>query len=174
MTPMSKSIVYLVGFMGSGKSSVGQHLAELLGWDFVDLDRAIEAGAGLSVRDIFRLRGEDHFRRLEREQLECASLRTMSVVALGGGTFCSGPNRELVSQTGISVWLDVAHEVLLDRALEDGSRPLAVSRESLEELLEKRLPLYSQACLRVVAGNRTAQELAEEIALHVRSLGLID
>lgn len=171
---MPKSIVYLVGFMSSGKSSVGQRLADLLGWNFVDLDRQVEAGAGLPIRDIFRLRGEDHFRRLEREQLERASLRPMSVVALGGGAFCSAANRELVSRTGISVWLDVERELLLDRSLVDGSRPLAVSRERLQELFEERLPYYSQASLRVVAGNRTAQELAQEIALHVRRIGLTD
>jgi shikimate kinase len=171
---MMNSIVYLVGFMGCGKSSVGKRLAAVLGWCFVDLDRQIENVAGIPIREIFRISGEEHFRRLEREQLERVSLQPMSVVALGGGAFCSDPNRQLVSSTGFSVWLDVDRELLLERSLENGFRPLAVSRETLRTLYEERLPHYSQAAFRVVAANRTVDELAEEIASRMRCLGLVD
>src|SRR5512136_2261829 len=109
------SNIYLVGFMGSGKTSVGRRLAELLGWTFVDLDEEIEKRAGQSIPEIFRLRGEKHFRSLEREELERECRGSNTVIALGGGTFCSTENRETITRTGISVWLDAPIELLSAR-----------------------------------------------------------
>src|SRR5512143_1730792 len=90
------SNVYLVGFMGAGKTCVGRRLAEMLSCGFIDLDDRIEENAGRSIRDIFARQGEPFFRTLETEELDQVSALSGQVVALGGGAFCLERNREIV------------------------------------------------------------------------------
>lgn len=165
-------IVYLVGFMGSGKTTVGRRLAELLGWQFVDLDAEIEARAGAPIRDLFRDRGEPHFRRLEREELGKVSARRHVVAALGGGAFCSSQNQAIVRTTGRSVWLDAPAEVLYARCSGDEARPLFTTREAMEALLDERRAMYEQADLRVDVSALSFDEVARRIlaALEAKSL----
>jgi shikimate kinase len=163
--------VYLVGFMGAGKTSVGRRVAELLGRDFVDLDARIEASAGAPIQEIFRTRGEPEFRRLERAELESASALGNAVVALGGGAFCSPENAALVRATGASVYLEASADVLFERCAPDGSRPLFSTRDAMEALLERRRPLYANADLRVDTSRLSVEEAARAVvaALGVRS-----
>jgi shikimate kinase len=156
-------IIYLVGFMGAGKTSVGLRLAELLDWSFVDLDEEIEKGQGESIRSIFKIRGEARFRELERGELDKVSAGTRTVVALGGGTFCSDENRRIISSTGVSIWLDTPVETLYRRCAGDESRPLFTSRSEMEQLLEKRRPFYEQSSLRIEAGDLSVDALARQI-----------
>ncbi|PYV08725.1 MAG: shikimate kinase [Acidobacteria bacterium] len=158
------AVVYLVGFMGAGKTTVGRRLAELLGCDFVDLDERIEARAGEPIRELFRTRGEAEFRRLERTELERASTLGDAVVALGGGAFCSPENAELVRATGASVYLEASAEVLYARCAPDDSRPLFTTREAMQELLERRRPLYETAEFRIDVSRLTVEEAARAIA----------
>ena len=102
--------LYLVGFMGSGKSAVGNLLAEELGWTFADVDDDIENAQGVSIAEIFDTRGEEEFRQIEQDALrkrvrdvECGK---PMVVALGGGAFLDPANRKLLQERGVTVWLD--------------------------------------------------------------------
>lgn len=160
---MRSSIIYLVGFMGSGKTSVGQRLAKMLGWRFVDLDQAIEEREGKPIRDIFRDSGEPYFREIERKELAQAGSRKEAVIALGGGAFCNDRNRQTVQESGISVWLDAPLDVLYARCAGQDTRPLLSTREKMESLLEFRRPLYAKADLQIDAGERAIDSIVEEI-----------
>jgi shikimate kinase len=157
-------IVYLVGFMGAGKTTVGRRLAELLGWDFVDLDERIEAGAGEPIRELFRTRGEPYFRGLERAELARVGALRNAVVALGGGSFTSAENRDLVRATGASVYLEAAADVLYARCATGDARPLFSTREAMAALLERRRPLYETADFRIDVSRLTVDEAARRIA----------
>ncbi len=146
---MDASIIYLVGFMGAGKSSVGERLAQLLGWTFVDLDTVIEEREGAPIREIFSRRGEALFREAERAELEKASRGHNLVVALGGGAFCSEANQEIVKATGISIWLDAPMDLLMSRCAPDGARPLFRNRAETEALLRSRIAYYTEADIRL-------------------------
>jgi shikimate kinase len=160
---MKRPIIYLVGFMGAGKTSVGQRLAKLLGWRFVDLDNVIEELEGRPVRDIFRDSGEPYFRQIERRELTSASTWKEVVIALGGGTFCDDHNREVVQKSGVSVWLDAPFDILFLRCAGKEDRPLFTTREKMLALLELRRPLYAKADLRIDAGNRPIDSIARDI-----------
>ncbi len=156
-------LIYLVGFMGAGKTSVGVRLAELLGWRFVDLDEEIENCEGESIRAIFQARGEARFRALERQQLLRVSTMTDTVVALGGGAFCSDDNRRTVDATGISVWLDAPIEIIHARCTGDATRPLFSTLEEMRTLLERRRPFYEKSRIRVDVGNSSVDQVSREI-----------
>jgi shikimate kinase len=160
---MKATIVYLVGFMGAGKTSVGQRLAQLLGWSFIDLDTGIEEREGVPVREIFSRRGEPYFRDIERAELVKVSRRENAVVALGGGAFCADENQSIVRSTGISVWLDVPMGLLHARCAGDARRPLFTTQEEMEALYRHRLPYYQKADIHIDLGNLTADAAAEEI-----------
>jgi shikimate kinase len=161
---MSSSVVYLVGFMGAGKSAVGECLAEMLRWSFFDLDREIEKRAAMTIPEIFRYYGEARFRTLETEELERMSGLTDAVVALGGGAFCSPEIREIVARTGVSVWLDAPLELLFERCrVEAAARPLFTTREEMAGLLERRRPSYAESAHHVMVAGKSADEIAREI-----------
>ena len=162
--------IYLVGFMGSGKTTVGGHLAREMGYRFVDLDHEVERQRGLSVAEIFEREGEVEFRRLEAAALrECGALPDV-VVATGGGTLTRWENREFIQRSGIAVWLDAPLEVMLERARHGARRPLLSTPDRMAALLEERLPGYRTADLRVDTGERTAEAAARQIAAQVASL----
>jgi shikimate kinase len=161
---MKAPIVYLVGFMGTGKSAVGARLAELLGWNFIDLDRAIERRAGTTIAQIFSLQGKACFRALEREELRRASEQEHTVVAAGGGAFCSSENQEIIASTGISVWLDAPMELIFARCCaDDDERPLFATMREMAELMELRRPFYEKAQLRVEVGGMGVEDLTRAI-----------
>src|SRR5262249_18513293 len=116
--------VFLVGFMGAGKTLVGRELAQRLGWRFIDLDEGIEGAESLQIRALFSRHGEPHFRNLERTYLQRLSGDSQIVVALGGGAYVDPANRELADSTGIAVWLKVSFDNVVHRVTIDGSRPL--------------------------------------------------
>ncbi|SPE22154.1 Shikimate kinase [Acidobacteriia bacterium SbA2] len=156
--------IYLLGFMGSGKSTVGELLSKKLGWPFIDLDTVIEAGQGVSIREIFERSGEAFFRQLERAALTEVSKTEPVVIALGGGTFANETNVELIRETGgTTIWLDCPMEILLERCSGMVTRPLFRNPESLERLLDLRLPYYRLAEFRVYTEGRSAQEVTEQI-----------
>jgi len=160
---MKKPIIYLVGFMGAGKTSVGQYLAKMLGWRFTDLDHVIEEIEGRPIRDIFRDSGEPYFRNIERRELARAGSWREVVVALGGGTFCYDCNRRIVQESGVSVWLDAPLEILYARCAGKEDRPLFTTREKMHDLLEFRRPFYAKADLKVDAGERPIDSIAADI-----------
>jgi shikimate kinase len=144
--------LYLVGFMASGKTTVGRALADHIGWPFVDMDAEIEAREGRAISEIFRERGEAGFREIESQVLR-SHVRNIEagrpcVLALGGGAFVQPGNRELLQNNGVTLWLDCPLEVIQRRLNGDTSRPLAQGN-GLGRLYEDRRPVYSNADYRV-------------------------
>jgi shikimate kinase len=159
--------VYLAGFMGSGKTSVGELLAREIEWPFIDLDRVIESGQGLSIRQIFENSGEPFFREIERVALAEISKIQPAVIALGGGTFVQPANLNLIRETGgTTIWLDCPAEELRERCARMDSRPLFRDPESFSHLLERRLPYYRLADHRIPTGKQGPEEVVRQI-LHL-------
>jgi shikimate kinase len=159
-----QKLIYLVGFMGAGKSSVGTVLAQRLGWPFVDLDTVIEAGQGATIRQIFEQAGESFFRQVEHAALVEVTKKAPAVIALGGGTFVQRPNFDLIRQTrGAIIWLDCPAEELWKRCSTMDNRPLFRDRESFFNLFEQRLHYYRQAEFRIATGGRSPEEIVQEI-----------
>lgn len=158
----------MVGMMGSGKTTVGRLIARRVGVEFVDTDREVESEAGISISEIFSTRGEEAFRRMEREGIRRASLRGVGVVATGGGVVLDPDNVEVMRNTGTVVWLDAPVEVLASRLAGTTDRPLleeaADPEAGLARLLSERRRLYSKAAHhRVEVADRTPDEVAEEV-----------
>ncbi|HSR51636.1 MAG TPA: shikimate kinase [Acidobacteriota bacterium] len=137
--------IFLVGFMGCGKSTVGRLLAHRLARPFIDLDGEIEEAAGRSIARIFAEDGEAAFRRLESRALGQVAGRPPAVVALGGGAFCQSGNRKKVAESGSSLWLQAPVEILLQRVGGDQGRPLAQDEERFRSLYRSRLDDYRKA-----------------------------
>ena len=157
-------LIYLLGFMGAGKSSVGGLLAHALRWPFVDLDVAIEAGQGLTIRDIFEQAGEPFFRALEHAALTEIVKSEPVVIALGGGTFAQQQNLDLIeARGGATVWLDCPPDELRRRCEGITNRPLFRDAASFEKLFFQRLPYYQLAEHRVSTDGRTAEDVVEQI-----------
>jgi shikimate kinase len=168
---MGVRAVFLVGFMGSGKNTVGQELARRRGWDFVDLDARVEAREGQTVPEIFKVRGEPAFRSAETAALRdlTNSLARDSVVALGGGAFIQETNRELLrSSSWPSIFLDAPVSELWQRCLRheaaDGTRrPLRIDIEQFARLHAERLPFYRQASVVVETSGKEPADICQEI-----------
>lgn len=152
-------LIFLIGFMGSGKTTLGRPLAARLGYDFIDLDRAIETGEGRSISEIFATDGEGCFRYLERKYLEeiIGHYKT-AVISTGGGTPCFGENMALMNANGVTVYLKIAPRMLANRLqMAKVRRPLVEGKSAdellqyIERTLEERENYYGQA--NVVVGN---------------------
>ncbi len=159
-----RKLVYLLGFMGSGKTTVGELLARELGWPFIDLDAVIEAGQGTTIRQIFEQAGEPFFRQIEHAALTESSKTRPAVIALGGGTFAQKANFEFIRSTGgTTVWLDCSLLELRRRCGDIDNRPLFRDPESFAQLYDQRLPYYQLAEHRVTTDGRAPKEVVEEI-----------
>jgi len=169
--------VFLVGFMGAGKTSVGERLAARMGWPFVDLDGRIETRQERTIADIFRQNGESEFRRLEREELlrligELGSSSQGAVVSLGGGTFVQTGNFDCLQNCGYTVFLDAPVEELWRRAQSaEATRPLAISENHFRQLYAARHSGYMKADYCVQTGGRQVEEVAREIMELLRGIG---
>jgi shikimate kinase len=145
-------IIFLVGFMGSGKSTVGRGLARRLGYTFIDMDTRLEGEYGMSINEIFEKLGEKAFREMENNLLkEMTSLQDV-VISTGGGLPCTGNNMDLINRKGVSIYLQMEPSALLDRLSRGKSRrPLIrhLTRHELEtfinEKLREREPVYMRA-----------------------------
>ena len=170
---LSGRSLYLVGMMGSGKTSTGRPLADSLGYGFVDADAVIEQAAGCSIPEIFERDGEAGFRKLESQVLSAISQRHSLVVATGGGVVTQPENWGLL-HSGIVIWLDVVPEQLLQRLNADSTvRPLLQTADpeaALNALLNERRPLYAEADLTVVINDETPEAVADGILQLVPSL----
>ena len=159
--------IYLVGFMASGKTTVGQLLADELGWTFADLDADIESAQGTSIAEIFDARGEEEFRRIEQEAVrkrvrEVQHGKPM-VLALGGGTFAQAANQALLTENGVTIWLDCPYDRLCARLDGTSDRPLARDREKFKQLYEDRRAHYGQADFRVEIDSDDPAAIVEAI-----------
>ena len=170
--PEFSTNLYLLGMPGSGKSTLGKEVAMVLGVEFHDLDAAIENEAGMNINQIFNQVGEAGFREIEGKVLKQLTNRPgAKVVALGGGTPCFYQNMEYVNQNGISIFLNVPLEVIVDRLLAQGteSRPLLKNKSpqellgQLQEHFLERKVFYLKALIHLEGSTITADQILDEL-----------
>lgn len=160
---MKADKIYLVGFMAAGKTTMARALAQRLGWRAEDIDDLIEGRERRTVAEIFAREGEPYFRAVERQVLRALLGERHVVVATGGGTFADPDNRAAINADGVSVWLDVPFETVLDRLPPGGRRPLAADRAQMALLYDARRLAYQQAHVRLDASVAHVQELVERL-----------
>jgi shikimate kinase len=159
--------IWLVGFMGSGKTTVGRGLAKSLGWRFADLDEDIESREQSSIPEIFEKHGEDEFRRIENEVLkkrvQDVARGVPWVIAVGGGCFTRVENVEMIHNHGVAIWLDAPLEMVRARVAHATHRPLARDPEQFERLFETRRDAYARAEYRIEVGAGGSQAAVDDI-----------
>jgi shikimate kinase len=162
--------IYVVGFMASGKSTVGRLLAHRLGWNFFDTDYEIEAAEKTTIAEIFETRGEAEFRRIEteiiRRHVRSIERGRPAVLALGGGAFAGQANRDLLENNGVTVWLDCPFEVVKRRVGQSSHRPLARDPQQFATLYHERREVYSLADVRVPIESDDPAGVVEAILSH--------
>ena len=163
--------IFLLGFMGSGKSHVGKQLAERIGVDFIDLDHWIEEQEGESIAHIFKTKGEIAFRERERDALHEMAAKENMVIACGGGTPCFFDNMEWMNQQGITIYLETPVEILAQRLIpQQAQRPLLqnLNEPELQHFitlkLAERKPFYEQA--QVIYQVTAAEEAVTDTLFH--------
>ena len=164
--PLKKTVV-MVGMMGAGKTAVGRALANRLNVPFLDSDAEIEAAANMTVPEIFSRDGEPFFRLKERQVIARLLEEERGVLSTGGGAFLSEENRSLISQRGVSVWLNAEADVLWNRVKHRDTRPLLRTenpRATLQSLYDARVPYYAKADLNVRSeAHASIEEMAERV-----------
>ena len=170
-TALSINIV-LIGFMGSGKSSVGRLLATHLGYQFIDTDGLVVQAAGMQIAELFAQYGEAAFRDYESEALVSLLEKQRLIVATGGGIVTRASNRPLLHRLGFTVALSASKEVIFERVSRNNKRPLLQTpnpRETISKLLAERAPLYAEAAdLAIDTTSKTHREVADEIIFAAR------
>ena len=153
----SNSNIYLVGLMGSGKTTIGRILAKRLDLAFMDTDREVEERTGVSIPTIFEIEGEDGFRKRESQVVEDCARMSNWVVATGGGVVLRPENRDNLTQSGFVVYLNVPAQILWERTRSDKNRPLLKVEDplrKLQQLSAQRDPLYREVADLVIDGGR--------------------
>jgi shikimate kinase len=162
--------VYLVGFMGTGKTEVAKKVSNKSNLTFVEMDKLIEEKEQSSINDIFRDKGEAYFRQLEKEILKQIALHDKQIVSCGGGVVTDEENIEKMKKTGIVICLEASAEVIYERIKNHGHRPLlnvAKPREKIEQLLQKRKSFYRKADFSIDTSKLNVEEVAQEIINHL-------
>ncbi len=165
--------LFLTGFMGAGKSTTGKLLSEITGFKFTDTDLIIEEMTQMKVPDIFRKKGEKHFRQLETEVLNKISKETYEIIACGGGIILKEENRKKLKNNGKTIFLNGSIEVMMERIQDDSNRPLTIplhninpqkKHEAFKDILNKRMPFYLESADFIIdIDNKKPEEIADEI-----------
>ena len=163
--------IFLCGFMGCGKTTVGRITAKKLGYEFYDLDAYIEKNEGMKISEIFENHGEGYFRELESKAIAHFNNKS-GVVATGGGAMLSEKNAEIANSSGITVFIDTDFEICYDRIKDDSRRPIAFNstREQLLERFNTRFTLYKAHSKVSCDGNKSPIEIADEIISVCRNI----
>ncbi len=164
MHKLNKNLV-LTGMMGSGKSTIGKHLSDELKMQFVDVDDIIEKRLSLSIAEVFKSKGEEFFRKIEKEESEKIIEKSGYVIALGGGAFLDHAIRDKIEKNSISVWLDLDINELYKRINLNKKRPLLkdMSKNDFEKLNEERSKFYSLANFKINCNSKNKSEIVNEI-----------
>ena len=169
--------IFLIGFMASGKTTIGRLLAERLDWTFLDLDKLIEDGAGRTVAAIFAAEGEEGFRKRETEALRQAAQRRKTIVATGGGAPAREENMQAMLAAGRVFWLDVSAEDAVARAGKASGRPLLDGAPdpaaAARKLLDERRPFYARAHGQVETIGRTPKEIVDDLLGMSMMIGML-
>lgn len=158
--------IVLVGMMGAGKTTVGRRLANRLGRHFIDSDEEVEKAAGMSIEDIFKLHGEADFRAGEVKVIARLLKEDGIVLGTGGGAFINPDTRTLVKQQAVSVWIKADFELLFQRVSRRSNRPLLKTpnpRETLQQLIEQRYPIYAEADVTIVSRDVPQDQVASDV-----------
>lgn len=168
-----KNIV-LIGFMGTGKTSVGKAIAKKLGFEFVDVDEVIEKTTGMDIAEIFSRFGESRFRDIEAETIKLITQKKGQVIATGGGVVLRDENMERLKENGVIFCLQASENVIFERVKGTKNRPLLQvenPEKRIKELLQQRMPLYEKADFLVDTSGLTPEEVAEKIIKEYERLG---
>lgn len=168
MTATASKPIAIVGFMGSGKTTIGRLLARCLKLDFFDTDRAVEEHFGLTIAEIFERRGEQAFRAAERETIASHLAGPPRILSLGGGAFADPQTRGLLKSKATTVWLDPPFALILERVSRSDKRPLARNKspDELRRLWDERRKHYSEAQIRIISDDdseRTVRQILEAL-----------
>lgn len=162
---MSKSNIVLIGFMGTGKSTVGKTLSERLGWSFTDTDALVEEQQGTTISEIFRLHGEAAFRKSESDVIQAVLNGERQVVSTGGGAVLAEHNRTCMLEGGLVVALKASADTIIERVSQDQTRPLVQGdvAERVHTLLETRKHAYDFAHLIIDTSELSVERIVEKI-----------
>jgi len=166
-----KNNIILIGFMGTGKTTIGKMLARRIGYDFIDTDDLIVNMAGISIPEIFSQFGERYFRQLEQQAIKLAFNRSGIVLATGGGAVMDPANFSFLKENGYVIALDATEDTLWERLKASKDRPMLFSdnpREKIRSLLEMRCPVYHKAHFIVSVDKKTPEQLVDEIVSILR------
>lgn len=169
--------IFLIGFMGSGKTTWGKKLGELLHLKFIDLDQAIEERTNMDINGIFQNKGESYFRKIEAVCLRELAMEDNLIIACGGGTPCFHDNISSMNALGVTIWLNTPKKVIVSRLLEEAEhRPLVRNldpeqlNEFIEDKLEERMQYYGQAQVIVDTTVKTPEELYHQLKQYAQNL----
>lgn len=160
--------IYLCGFMGCGKTTVGRILAEKTGCSYIDMDAYIEKTEGMTIPEIFAQKGEPYFRNAETEAVKALGEKG-GVIACGGGAMLKDINAEIAAKLGTVVFIDTPYDVCYDRIKGDTNRPIVMAntKESLKEIYDSRAPIYKAHSQVTADGTGTPDEIARAVKAEV-------
>lgn len=163
---LGKRSLVLVGLMGAGKSTIGKRVAQMLGVPFIDADTEIEVASRMTIPELFERYGEPEFRDLERRVIRRILRTGPKVLATGGGAFMNEQTRKAIARAGVSVWLKAELDVLMERVSRKGNRPLlktANPRATMQDLMDKRYPVYELSDITVISRDEKKDVMAGEV-----------
>ena len=161
----SKENIVFLGMMGSGKSTIGTLFSKKLNFNFCDIDKLIEQESNMKISEIFKKKGEKYFRLLEEKITLKILKKNRTVIALGGGAFLNKKIRDEILMNHLSIWLNLDNKTLIDRIFNSSKRPIVVglSKEKLNDLIEKRSKIYTKALYKINCTNLTKKNVLDKI-----------
>ncbi|WP_375656404.1 shikimate kinase [Bartonella sp. CM120XJJH] len=171
LSSLDKRALVLVGLMGAGKSVIGKRVATMLRLPFYDSDQEIEKAAQMTITELFEIYGESEFRALEQRVILNLMKKSPLVLATGGGAYINENIRKAIHKNGISIWLKVDLDILMQRVSKHPTRPLlqtANPKETMQKLMEQRYPIYEKANLTINSHKESRHTVAQNVIRSVQ------